>query len=486
MGKVYLVGGGPGDEGLLTLKGYELIKKADCIVYDRLVNPHLLTYAKDNCELIYVGKKNHEHTMKQEDINQLLVDKACVYEHVVRLKGGDVYVFGRGGEEALFLRKHGIDFEVVPGISSSIAGLAYGGIPITHRGLASGFHVVSAHNRKDELSDIDFKSLAKSSDTTVFLMGLTMLDKIVNSLLKEGKKENTPIAIISNATLPTQKVITSTLADILQKVQKEPLPSPALIVVGDVVKLRSQLNFFEEKPLFGKKIMIPKVTNRISLLANQLKELGGQIEICQVSTMIENEHAFNQLNIKSFDWILFNSPYSVTCFMKTIKRNHLDIRQLHALSIAVIGESTAKELENYGIYPDIMPTIYTSEALIQEVLSHTNEKSRLLLPKGKGNDEKWQSLCEKRDVTIIPLYENIEVKSSFDENFDMIIFTCSSAVNHTLKYIQLSDKTKVFSIGEKTSQTLEKYSITNYYQSEKATYASLIERIKEVCIEEED
>jgi len=247
-GKVYLVGAGPGDYKLITLKGLEAIREADVIVYDRLINEELLKEAKKNCEMVYVGKKSNQHTMKQEDINTLLVKEAREGKIVTRLKGGDPYVFGRGGEEGIVLYSNNIEFEVIPGITSSIGGLCYAGIPITHRDHASSFHVFTGHLKNDD-EELEWDSMVKLNGTLVFLMGMSNLEKIVSRLIEYGKDPNTPVAIINWATTPKQYTITEKLDQIYQLAQEKNITSPSLIVIGDVVKCREQLNFFENKIL---------------------------------------------------------------------------------------------------------------------------------------------------------------------------------------------------------------------------------------------
>ena len=259
-GKVYLVGAGPGDYKLMTLKGLECIRKSDVIVYDRLANIDYLKEAKENCEFINVGKASSNHLLPQDDINRLIADKALEGKVVTRLKGGDPYVFGRGGEEAEILREEGIDFEVVPGITSAIGGLCYAGIPITHRDHASSFHVVTGHPRNDgkETKEINWQALANVKGTLVFLMGIANLQHISENLIKEGKDKNTPVAFISWATRSNQRVVTATLENAYEVAVKENIKPPTLIVVGTVVNLREKLNFFEEKPLFGKNIVVTR------------------------------------------------------------------------------------------------------------------------------------------------------------------------------------------------------------------------------------
>ena len=340
-GKVVLVGAGPGDTGLLTLKGEKYIKQADCLVYDRLSSPQLLSMAKAGCELIYVGKENHKHVMKQDAINELLYEKSKCHELVVRLKGGDPYVFGRGGEEALYLVERNVDVEVVPGVSSSVAALAAAGIPITHRGIAKGFQVITAHSRKDEEADIDYSLLTDETITCVFLMGLAHVKSIAAGLIKAGRRADTPAAVISNGTLAAQRKCIGTLADIGGKIEKAKLTSPAIIVVGDVVSLNDRLDFFEKRPLFGRKITVPYIeampekmeaeddgrkfenskalknsNNNIKTneLIAKLQQLGA--DVTPVKTGIIKPIIIPDFinKIKSADWILFTSKNGVKSF----------------------------------------------------------------------------------------------------------------------------------------------------------------------------
>lgn len=481
MGMVYLVGGGPGDPGLFTLKGLDLLRRADCIIYDRLVNPSLLKEANTDCELIYVGKQNKHHTMKQEDINALLVKKAQEYSCVVRLKGGDVYVFGRGGEEGIYLREHGVRFEVVPGISSALAGLAYAGIPITHRGIATGFHVVSAHNRHDELSDIDFDAMARSEDTCVFLMGLTMLDRIVERLMKAGKDPQCPIAIIAHATLPNQKTLVSTLDRIVYDLQQTPMSSPALIVVGDVVKLRKELNFFEERPLFTQKILVPRVGKTPSRLAKELSMRGAMVQEIQVSTCVEHPDVLDNCDYTNYDIIVLSSRNAVTFFLNSLRRNRVDMRSLHALKFAVVGEATKRELESYGLYADYCPQYYTGRELCELLVREVEDTTRILIPKASGDNRNWQPLMNKAKVEILDVYDTVKEDHAWQDidvnAYDAIVFTCSSSVTYTLEDIQLPNAMQVYSIGQKTSETLRKLGINEVIQAQQASYDGLLECI---------
>lgn len=480
-GKVYLVGAGPGDLELLTRKAFRLIKEADCLIYDRLIDVEILKETKEDCECIYVGKANHHHTMKQDDINELLVEKSRQYACVVRLKGGDVYVFGRGGEEGLYLKKHDIPFETVPGISSCIAGLAYAGIPITHRGITSGFRVFTAHNCHEELSNIDFMAIAKSTDTCVFLMGLSKLEEIVNKLLKAGKDKNCKIAVISNATLPKQDVVVSSLEHISEEIRKHPLSSPALIVIGEVISLREQLNFFEEKPLFHKHVLLPRVGQESSKLTFMLKQMGANVKEVQVSRLKEYKEALDHVHYEEYTHIVLTSRHAITYFMNSLRKNDIDIRSLAHIHFAVVGSASKAELKKYGIKADLVPESYESEELLEMLLRDINTNSRVLIPMVNIGQEKWGGLKKHCLVDVITLYENEAVEEEtllkiMDESWDMAIFTCSSAVNNTLKYGTLKAK-YIISIGKMTSKTLKEWGIKNFYQSKQATYDSILDLI---------
>lgn len=388
MGKVVLVGAGPGDEGLLTLKGEKYIKEADCLVYDRLSSPKLLELAKDTCELIYVGKENHKHVMKQESINELLFQKSNEYPLVVRLKGGDPYVFGRGGEEALYLTDKNVRVEVVPGVSSSVAALADAGIPITHRGIAKGFNVITAHSRKDEEADIDYSQLTDSTITCVFLMGLAHVKSIAKGLMDAGRDKNTPAAVISNATLPCQRKCIGKLCDIGHKIEQADLRSPAVIVVGDVVSLCDKLDFFEKRPMFGKKIIVPYIQSvdkymdmpyfrgKQSPLIEKLSELGADVTAVitgKIKPIIITDF---QDKIKASDWILFTSKNGVKTFFYNLNKSKADIRILCGCQFGVVGSATAAELRKYHINADLISEVNTGKGLAECLLKKRSWRGR--------------------------------------------------------------------------------------------------------------
>lgn len=496
---VYLVGAGPGDKELLTLKGKRCLEQADSIIYDNLVNPELLEFSKKDCEHIYVGKMAGQHTLTQDKINALLVRKAKTGQCIVRLKGGDPYVFGRGGEEADYLYQHQIAFEVVPGITSAIGGLCYAGIPITHRELASSFHVLTGHYKEEQnLNEmINWNALTQLGGTLVFLMGLKHLKEIINHLIQSGKSIQTPVALISYATLPHQSVITGTLETIEEKARCQKLDSPMLIVIGEVVLLRSHLNFYENKPLFGKQVVVTRSKEQKSALSDQISALGGkvlslpmiEIKKCEDTTLLDQ--AIH--NLAAYTYLIFTSLNTVQLFFEALKEHHYDTRCLAHLKIAVLGKSTAEALAAYGIQADLMPLKADSESLAQLLAKQVTFKDKVLLP---------QSLCAREVLTkqlslickvdVIPLYQPVapcltqvmEQREQFFEALsqdaiDYITFTSSSTVSHFVSCIgkenldQLN-KVKLVSIGPITSKTLKNYGLTLYKEAEEPTIQSLV------------
>lgn len=491
-GKVVLVGAGPGDTGLLTLKGEKYIKQADCLVYDRLSSPQLLSMAKAGCELIYVGKENHKHVMKQDAINELLYEKSKCHELVVRLKGGDPYVFGRGGEEALYLVERNVEVEVVPGVSSSVAALAAAGIPITHRGIAKGFQVITAHSRKDEEADIDYSLLTDETITCVFLMGLAHVKSIAAGLIKAGRRADTPAAVISNGTLAAQRKCIGTLADIGEKIEKAKLTSPAIIVVGDVVSLNDRLDFFEKRPLFGRKITVPYIetmagTNK---LISKLQQLGA--DITPVKTGIIKPIIIPDFinKIKSADWIVFTSKNGVRSFFYNLDLAGADIRLIANARFAVVGKATEKELAKHHIKADLIPAEQTGKGLAEEVKFYmqddyklSNKKSKVCIFSAKEASPDLEAglkgICE---LEKIDAYVNEQADESISESIgnsiSEAVFTSASNVDRF--FDMLPENTCVetaYSIGEKTTAALEQYNDREIVQADDSSYEALVDTI---------
>jgi uroporphyrinogen III methyltransferase/synthase len=355
-GKVFLVGAGPGDYGLITLKGIEAIEIADVLVYDRLINDNLIYRAPAHCERIYVGKQAANHALPQDQINELLYQKAAEGKTVVRLKGGDPYVFGRGGEEGIYLVERNIDVETVPGITSSIAGPCYAGIPVTHRDWASSFHVFTG-NFKDEIRGLNFKNLAELEGTLIFLMGFSNLDYITEGLMSAGKDKHTPVAVVSNATTTRQKTAVGDLTNIQEKVKEGKLVSPAIPLIGDVVKCREYLNFFENNKREG--VLILRDARQSDIFAKKLLANNFEPVVCPVIQIekrgLTEELATAFAKLPSYDWIVFTSPNGVKAFFELFFTEKGDVRRMSQAKFAVIGKGTAEVLVQYGFIADFVP-----------------------------------------------------------------------------------------------------------------------------------
>ena len=496
-GKVYLVGAGPGDYKLLTLKGLECIKKADVIVYDRLANKDYLKEAKENCEFIYVGKASSNHTLPQDDINMVIVNKAKEGKVVTRLKGGDPYVFGRGGEEGEVLREEGIEFEVVPGITSAIGGLCYAGIPITHRDYASSFHVITGHLREDDKdnTEINWNALANTNGTLVFLMGVANLQKITLNLIKEGKSKDTPVALISWATRYNQTVITSTLENVYEEALKVNIKPPTLIVIGDVVKLREKLNFFEDKPLFGKDVIVTRARTQSSSLVSKISDLGGNpieiptIKINKIENNIELENEIK--NIRDYTYLVLTSKNAVQIFFDKLYKMNLDSRALANLKVCAVGSATAKEIRNNGINPDIIPEQFVSEYLFEELKSVLKSTDKVLIPRTKNARDflvnKISKICSVKEIHIyetvlnnIKKDEILKGLNSLEEKY--ITFTSSSTVTNFVDIIGMDNidelnKLKVISIGPITTETANSLGINVYREANISTIDGMVDCI---------
>jgi len=386
---VSLVGAGPGDPGLLTLRGAEALSEADVVVYDYLANPVLVEHAAKDAERIYVGKKAGSHTLSQDEINDLLVDVARAGRHVVRLKGGDPFVFGRGGEEALALVAAGIDFEVVPGVSSAIAAPAYAGIPVTHRGLSTSLAVITGHEDPDKAeSGIDWARLACGVDTLIFLMGLGNLPDIVAQLVAHGRPPDTPAALVRWGTLSRQETVSGTLADIVDRVRAAGLKPPAVTIVGQVAGLRDQvaaLRWFENRPLFGQRVLVTRTRQQASALSSRLRALGAEpvelptIEIGPPLDWAPLDQAIAALPSPGFDWIVFTSVNGVDAFFERLTWAGRDARALAGARLAAIGPATAASLALHGLRADRVPTEYIAEAVAASLGDVAG--SRVLLPR---------------------------------------------------------------------------------------------------------
>lgn len=479
-GVVTLVGAGPGDPGLLTLKGKEAIAKADCMIYDRLAAPELLEYAKADCEMIYAGKENHHHTLKQDEINQLLVEKAMEYENVVRLKGGDVYVFGRGGEEGLYLKEHGVAFQIIPGISSAIAGPAYAGIPVTHRGLASGFHVVTAHNRRDELAEIDFEAMARSKDTCIFLMGLSKVREIAEHLMEAGMAANTKAAVISKATMPEQKACVSDLTHIADEVEKVHLLSPAIIIVGDVVGLKDSLDVITEEIESKKSCIVPKIGKETSRLTKLLRKQNVFVEEIQVGEICKKDCVIEKRVLEQIQWLIFTSRNGIRGFFENLYALNLDARDLSGVKIAVIGEKTGDYLKTYGVRADFIPKEFHEAGFIKEFSSVVRPTDTVWYAGGViGGEMLCRKLADVCKIQKLCVYENRAVEVNEGKVQENVLFTCASSAERWINSLDLEDANqwkqegKAYSIGPKTSEKLRKMGVKHIIEAPKSGYQEL-------------
>jgi uroporphyrinogen III methyltransferase/synthase len=496
-GKVYLVGAGPGDPGLLTIKAKKVLEEADVIIYDYLANKKFLNFCKKEAEKIYVGKKGGSHTLPQDEINKLLVKKAKEGKIVVRLKGGDPFLFGRGGEEAEALIEENIPFEVIPGITSAIAVPAYAGIPVTHRNYTSTLAIITGHEAEGkEESKIDFSALARIG-TLVILMGMKNLSYITKRLIEEGKSPDTPVAVIQWGTLFEQKTAVGTLKNIVEKVEKKGISAPAIIIVGEVVKLRDKFNWFETKPLFGKKIIVTRTREQASKLVEKLEELGAQcyeIPTIKIEAILDETIDQTIQNLHKYDWIIFTSENGVRIFLEHLFKSGKDLRALGHSKIAVIGKATKNILESYGIFPDLIPEKeYTQEGLISAFSALDIRDKAILIPRAKeARDllpEKLKEFGAKVDV--LPVYEtkiceesNEELKEVLNKEIDVITFTSSSTVKNFFKLIDEAQKEKLknvifASIGPITSATLREFGFEPHIEAEEYTIDGLVSAIKD-------
>ncbi len=494
--KVYLVGAGPGDENLITVKGLNCIKKADVIVYDNLVNSDLLDCAKETSEKIYAGKKINAHTLPQNDINKLLVNKAKENNIVVRLKGGDPFVFGRGGEEALELQAHNIPFEVVPGISSSIAAAAYAGIPVTHRGISTSFHVITGHeDPTKEKESVNYEALAQLEGTLVFLMGLNNLEKICSRLINYGKSLNTPVAVISKGTTPMQKIAVGTLENIQDKIQD--ITYPAIIMIGEVINLRKTLDWFEKTPLFGRKILVTRARHQASKLSEKIKSLGAdaiefptiQIEPNKDKTLLKQ--TYNKLD--AYDWIIFTSVNGVEEFFKNLKGFNKDIRTIGNAKLCAIGEATKNALQERYLNVEITPKEYIAEALIEELKQRINSEDKILILRAdvarKILPQELKKIAAQIDV--VPLYQTI-IPEHDSQNLrklvaraDTITFASSSTVSNFMQILgkenlSLLEEKQIACIGPVTQSTAVKLGLKNIKMAKEYTIQGLVNLLLEI------
>ncbi len=504
-GCVYLIGAGPGDPGLFTLRGKQLLQKAEAVVYDALVGQGVVSMIPESAQKIFVGKRSSNHTMPQEQINELLVALAKEGKTVVRLKGGDPFLFGRGGEEMECLAQHGIISEMVPGVTSALSVPAYQGIPVTHRGISPSVHIITAHLRESAEDAIDFRVLAKLKGTLVFLMGVASLPTVCNGLTDGGMDPDTPAALLMRGTSAHQKRIVATLSTLEEEVKKQGAVTPAIIVVGEVCGLQEHFDWYQKMPLAGTKVVLCRPKELIGDSAWRLRELGAEVvELPTIRTVrrANNTPLWKALEeIKQYDWVVFTSPMGVRIFFEELKERKVDVRALGAIRIAAMGNGTKKELEDCGLYADLVPEIFDGAHLgrvlaqtIQEEQSREadSQKSvRILLPRAAaGNQEILEALCDM-DVDDIPTYDTVYtgeedaqfLKRELEQGeLDYVLFTSSSGVRGFVHACGEEAEESVLSnvraicIGAQTAQTADRYGMQTF-TAEQATMESMVEKL---------
>jgi len=497
IGKVYLIGAGPGDPDLITVKGKKLLSRAEVVIYDYLASPELLKHVQKSAKRIYAGKRGGvKHTHTQEEINRMLVDHALAGATVVRLKGGDPFIFGRGGEEIEELVDAGVPFEVVPGVTSATAAATYAGVPITHRAYTSSVAFITGHESPDRSeSRIAWDKLATGVGTLVFYMGIKNLENICENLIRAGRDPETPVAVVRWASTPKQKSVSGPLKDIAAIVRKQKIRPPALVVVGEVVRLREKINWYEKRPLFGRRILVTRTREQASSLVELLRDQGADCLEGATISLVEPE-SWDALdaaldNISSYGWILFTSINAITFFFRRLRERGLDSRALAGPKIAAVGPATADKLAEYGIGADLLPEQYTGEGLADALLREGMAGQKVLLPRAAKAREILPETLEKAgaSVDIAPVYRNVRpdsyagVTAALEEGgIDMVTFTSSSTVRNFMEMLGadaagLMEGVKVACIGPVTSRTARDLGLNVDVEPEKYTIPALVAAI---------
>jgi len=499
-GKVILVGAGPGDPGLITVKGLECVRKADVIIYDYLANERLLDQRRPDAELMYVGKEGGRHTLPQGEINDLIVKKAKEGKYVVRLKGGDPFIFGRGGEEAEELVESDIPFEVVPGVTAATAVPTYAGIPLTHRDHTASVAFVTGHeDPTKETSKVHWDRIATGIGTLVFFMGMKNLQNIVDKLVSHGRSPETPVALIQWGTRTDQNVVAGRLNNIVGKVKEAQLGPPAIIVVGDVVQLRNKLNWFESKPLFGKRVVVTRSRDQASVFSEMLIDKGAKpiefpsIHVIPPKSWAELDRAINTL--ESYDWIIFTSANAIRFFMERLRSLGRDVRQLKGVNICAVGPRTAEALDHFSLRADLIPEEFKAEGVLSALGGADVKGRRFLIPRAKVAreiiPEKLRELGA--EVTVATAYENVKpagdvdrVKRLFEEKkIAALTFTSSSTVHNFVEmigkkeYKSLIDGVVVACIGPVTAKTAGQFGMNVDIMPKEYTIPALVDGMVE-------
>jgi len=499
IGKVYLIGAGPGDPGLITVRGRYLLEKAEVVVYDYLASSKLLKFVPEDAQLVYAGKRGGvKHTHTQEEINRMLVDFALAGKIVVRLKGGDPFIFGRGGEEVETLAANNIPFEVVPGVTSATAAATYAGIPITHRDYTASVAFLTGHEDPTKPdSNIDWSKIATGIGTIVVYMGIKNLPIIVRNLIDNGRSAQTPVAVVRWASTPEQRSVVGTLETIAGIVAQADIKPPALIVIGDVVNLRSKIDWFEKRPLFGKRIIVTRTRDQASELVAGLEEAGANCYECSTIN-IKPADSYEVLDdelerIDEYHWILFTSLNGVKYFFEQLYAKGMDARDMKGPAIGVVGKSTADFLLSYGVNADLIPPTFTGEGLAQSLLDQGVEGRNILIPRAKTGREILPETLRGAgaQVTVAHVYQNVPPQGRRDElraelesgTVDMVTFTSSSTVRNFLtmvdaqnqdELLNLMQGVKIAAIGPITAKTVSDSGLQVDIQPEKYTIPEMV------------
>lgn len=498
-GIVYLIGAGPGDPALITVRGRELLGRAGAVVYDSLVSPELLDFAP-GARKFFVGKRAGEKSSRgQASINRLLARLARAGTSVARLKGGDPFIFGRGGEEALFLSRKRIPFEVIPGVTAALGAAAAAGISLTHRGIASQVTLVTAHEDPAKAqSAVNWEALAKSGGTLVFYMGTKTFGRVVRQLIGHGLSKRTPAAVIEWATRPEQRTVEGPISDISRKIRSASITSPALAIVGEAVSLRKDLDWFSRRPLAGKSVLVTRARSQAGVLKKELEELGARvlelpaIRILPPATWDRVDRAAR--NLGSYDWVVFTSANGVQMFLERLRALKKDVRVFGRTKIAAIGPATAERLAEYGFRADFVPADYVSESLAAEFKRREKPagKKILLLRADIARDYLRKALSAGgARVDNVPVYRTVPesgngarmAKMIAAGEVDYVTFTSSSTVDHFARLIgrrtigRIRNKTRWVSIGPVTSKTARNYGLRIYRQAKPYTIAGLIKAL---------
>lgn len=491
-GQVILVGAGPGDPELLTIKGHKAIKSAEVVVYDRLVGQAILDLIPENAERINVGKESSNHTVPQEQINQILLEKALEGKRVVRLKGGDPFLFGRGGEELELLSKHSVYFQEVPGITSAIAVPAYAGIPVTHRDCCSSLHIITGHQRAGKPLSINFEALVQTKGTLVFLMGVSALGGICSGLLDAGMEPDMPAAVVEKGTTPLQRPILATLSTLSEAAKAEKVKSPAIIIVGKVCAYSNQFDWFDYLPLKGKTVVVTRPKERSGTLSERLRALGANvvefpcIETRPLIPCPEMEEAVN--NIGHYEWLTFTSPAGVSALMELLERTNRDVRALGGIKLAAIGPGTDRELRKHGLRADLIPEVYDG-AHLGQALCEAKPVGKVLILRAQWGTKTLTDALDKGTISYddIRCYETQYTAPNTEEVRKLLVpgtivtFTSASTVTGFVSALgENTDFSAITAacIGQQTEAAAHQYNL-HTITAEKATMDALIQRIVE-------